>query len=360
MRPLVILTNQLVYDFIIKDTIRTFQVMNFVYSALLAFVLMATLDLYGASTAHKLVFTANAFATIAVTKMFAFYPVLVDLGGYFWVSLAVYAILRGRRAAVVATTVLAMMARELTLMAVLFGIHRELRKGSRLSTIALTYLPSILSFLALREFVRRTSLLPEVPVVEGGLVSVSDLVANLAYLANPLVMLFIAYFLFTLFGGLSMDLAVRALRGRITVAGEHEWLTYLGLAIVSMVLGNVDVWRYAAFALPAVAVLYAQNTALDDWWVVAPWMGLVTVVTQQPWKTMNDPSYFRDWFPLYLPVFEVPDPPTPDFWIAWIVRMTVAAALAILMWVAFTRIDRAGRGSLHRMRAPASGDAAPI
>ena len=112
MRPLVVLTNQLAYDFIFHDPIRTFQAMNFVYSALLALVLCGILDLYGVSLPHKLLFTLNIFSTIAVVKMFAFYPVLVDLGAYLWVTLAVYAILRGRRAAIVATTVLWVFARE--------------------------------------------------------------------------------------------------------------------------------------------------------------------------------------------------------------------------------------------------------
>ena len=54
MRPLVLLTNQLAYDFIVKEPIRTFQALNLVYTALLALVLCGILDLYGASTAHKL------------------------------------------------------------------------------------------------------------------------------------------------------------------------------------------------------------------------------------------------------------------------------------------------------------------
>jgi hypothetical protein len=49
---------------------------------------------------------------------------------------------------------------------------------------------------------------------------------------------------------------------------------------------------------------------------------------------MNDVSYFRDWFPLYLPEFNVPEPPTPGFWAAWAVRIGGVACLAALVWAA--------------------------
>jgi len=93
-------------------------------------------------------------------------------------------------------------------------------------------------------------------------------------------------------------------------------------------------WRYLAYALPAVAALYAKSLAMDDWRLVAPWAALVTVVTQQPWATMNDVSYFYDWFPLYLPLFGVPDDPSPQFWTSWTIRLAVVACLCVCVWVA--------------------------
>ena len=338
MRPLVLLTNQLAYDFIFKAPILTFQALNLVYTALLALVLCGILDLYGAATAHKAVFMANVFVTIAIAKMFAFYPVLIDLGAYFWVAFAVWAILRGRRGVIVAATVLAVFAREFGLVAIAFGVHRDLRRRVPLGVIAATYAPAVASFFALRQWVMATSRTAgQLSGVEGGLLSGSDLMANLAYLVDPLFLLFLAYFVVTVFGGVSLLLALRAIRGRLSLRGETEWLTYFGLVGALTLFGNIDLWRYLAYAVPAVAAVYAMSLSASDWQTVAPWAGVVTLFTQQPWVTMNDVSYFRDWFPLYLPEFNVPEPPTPQFWAAWAVRFAGVGCIAALMWTAHQR-----------------------
>jgi hypothetical protein len=333
MRPLVILTNQLAYDFVFHEPIRTFQAMNFVYTGLLALVLCAILDGYGVAPAHKLVFALNVFATIAVAKMFAFYPILLDLGAYLWVTLAIYAILRGGRAAIVATTVLAVFAREFGLVAVLFGIHRDLRRRLSPVVVVATYLPAVVGFFALRQWVM-ASVDTSVRGLEGGLLSSADVIANARYLVDPLFLVTLGYFTLTIFGGISLLLLVRAVRRQMRLGGETEWLTYLGVVAALTMVGNADMWRYLAYALPAVAALYAKSLAMDDWRLVAPWAALVTVVTQQPWATMNDVSYFYDWFPLYLPLFGVPDDPSPQFWTSWTIRLAVVACLCVCVWVA--------------------------
>ena len=333
MRPLVILANQLVYDFYVHDVVRVYQVMNFVYTAALALLLCGILDHYGVSIAHKLVFALNVFATIAVTKMFAFYPVLIDLGAYAFVTLAVYAIVGGRRGLIVVSTILAVFAREFGMVAILFGIHRDIRLRVAPGVIASTYAPAIVAFVALRQWVLATS------TDAGGaeLLSSVDVLANVASLVDPLFLVFMAYFVATVFGGVSLMLLTRALRGRIPLHGETEWLTYLGVIGAMTIVGNADIWRYLAYALPVAAVLYAKGFAADDWFLVAPWTGLVTVLTQQPWATMTDLTYFEDWFPLYIAQFGVPDDASPPFWTAWAVRMTIVAGLAALVWWAQRR-----------------------
>jgi hypothetical protein len=335
MRPLVLLTNQLAYDFVFKEPIRTFQALNLVYTTLLALVLCGILDLYGASLAHKVIFTANVFATVAIAKMFAFYPVLIDLGAYFWVALAVWAILRGGRWLIVAATILAVLAREFGLVAIAFGVHRDLRRRVPLFVVAATYLPALASFVALRQWVFATSgTAGQLSGIQGGLLSGADLLSNLAYLVDPLFLVFLAYFVMTVFGGISMLLVLRAVRGRLSLRGETEWLTYFGAVGMLTAFGNIDLWRYLAYGVPAAAAVYAMTFATSDWRIVAPWAALVTVFTQQPWVTMNDVSYFRDWFPLYLPEFNVPEAPTPGFWVAWAVRIGGVASLAALVWAA--------------------------
>ena len=61
--------------------------------------------------------------------------------------------------------------------------------------------------------------------------------------------------------------------------------------------GSLDVWRYLAYALPAVAILYAQGPGQYDWRIALPWTAAVTAMTQQPWAAVTDEQYFTDWFP---------------------------------------------------------------
>lgn len=341
MRPLVILLNRVMYGVTAPDVIGAFQLMNVVYAALLAWVLCAILDLYGVSSAHKIVFTLNVFATIAVTKMFAFYPVLIDLGAYLFVALAVYSILRGNRLWIVVATLLAVFAREFGLVVILFGVHRDLRLRVRLPMVAATYAPALAAFIALRQWVIATS--PEasgVAAIQGGLVSAGDIAANLSR-GGWLFPVFFAYFTAAVFGGISILLVLRALRGRLRLGGETEWITYLG-CLGLLTLAGPDVWRYLAYGVPAVAALYAGNLAAENWRLVAPWSALLTAFTQRPWVRMNDTSFFEDWLPLYLPQFGIPDPPTPEFWLRWSVRGAVVIGIAMLAWMAQRPAPTAG------------------
>lgn len=335
MRPLVLLTNQLAYDFVFKEPILTFQAMNLVYTAVLALVLCGIIDLYGALAVDKVIFTVNVFATIAIAKMFAFYPILIDLGAYAWVALAVYAIVRGYRPLIIVATVLAVFAREFGLVVLAFGVHRELRRRVPVPIVIGTYLPALLCFAALRQWVFATSTTAgTLRGVEGGLLAIGDLAANLQYLADPLFLIFLAYFAATVFGGVSLLLVIRGLARQLSLRGETEWLTYFGAVGVLTAFGNIDLWRYLAYSLPAVAALYAMTLSRSDWRMIAPWVAVATLFTQQPWTAMNDISYFRDWFPLYLPEFNVPAPPTAGFWAAWVIRFVGVVCLGILIYVA--------------------------
>jgi hypothetical protein len=310
------------------------------------------MDHYGAGTGHKVLLVVNVFATIAVAKMFAFYPVLLDLGAYFWIAFAMYAILRGRRGLIVASTILAVFAREFALVAILFGVHRDLRRRVPLMTVAMTYMPALVSFVALRQWVYATSRTAgALSGIQGGLLSGADIVANLKYLADPLFLVFLAYFLVTVFGGISLLLAIRALRGRLSLRGETEWFTYFGAVAALTIVGNIDLWRYLAYALPAVAALYVMTWSETDWRLIAPWAGLTTVFTQQPWVRMDDVSYFKDWFPLYLPEFSKPEVPTADFWVAWAIRIGGVLAFGIVLW----GMEQTGQFSAAAAGTPSRG-----
>lgn len=339
LRPLVLALNQVVYDGVFhdaenndqarrtQDVIRTFRAMNVVWAALLALVLCAILDQYAVPPVHKLIFIVNAFATVAVVKMFMFDPVLIDLGAYFWISLAVYAIIRGGRTLILVTTILAVLSREFGLLVALAGIHRDLRRRVPLVNTALTYLPCIVVFVAMRQWILATS--DRVNVALTWL----DVLGNLSYLLSPVFLVFCAYFTLTVFGGLSVLLFCRGLRGRLPLRQEPEWMTLAGAVFLVTLLGSLDIWRYLAYALPAVAILYAQGFRHDDWRLILPWTSAITVITQRPWGALTEESYFTDWFPLYLPALGIPDPPTPEFWAVWGFRFAIVAGLTAAVWV---------------------------
>ena len=132
--------------------------------------------------------------------------------------------------------------------------------------------------------------------------------------------------------------------GRCDCAARRSGSRTFGAVGALTIVGNIDLWRYLAYAVPALAAVYAMTLSRSDWRAVAPWVGLVTVFTQQPWVAMNNKSYFWDWFPLYLPEFNVPNAPTAAFWAAWVVRIAGIACLGALLWAAEGR-DRFGAQS---------------
>ena len=128
-------------------------------------------------------------------------------------------------------------------------------------------------------------------------------------------------FALTLFGG------VRQPRGLLfaprawwrCLRREPEWLIIvLPIAAVTAV-GYIDMWRYSAFVLPAVPVLWVWGVSdLPPAAARRLFVGvtLATLVTQRPWQAMDVASYFRDWFPYFL-VVETPLTAAATLWPLW-------------------------------------------
>ena len=320
-RPLVIFLNRPLYDWQFRATdgtnwpvqqggvVRTFQIANVVYAAMLAILLLALLDLYGASVSMKALLLGNLFVTIAVTKMFGFYPILVDLGAYAFVTLAIYAVLCWPRGWVVLSTILAVLSREFGLVVLAFGVHRDLRLGVSWRRSLTTYVPALLIWVSLRAYVNATSTVAPV--------SLATAVRHLDnFLSHPLVPLFSVYFLLTVFGGVSCVLVVLAVCGRLRVR-EPEWITYIALVAI-LTLGAPDVWRYLAYMLPAVPMLFATNWRGGSLQAVV--LTGITLATQQPWTPMDDRAYFEEWFPLWRLVMSASPDLSADFWPQWGLR----------------------------------------
>jgi hypothetical protein len=149
LRPLIVRLNRPAYR-LLKDPVSAFRAMNYVYTGVLCFVVCLLFDRYSKDTAAKSLLILNLFASIAVTKYVAFYPVLIDVGAIAVVTLTVYFMVTGPRAAAAVAVVAAVLAREFAIATVAFGVVRDLRRRVPVWIVACTYTPAIVVFVAWR------------------------------------------------------------------------------------------------------------------------------------------------------------------------------------------------------------------
>jgi hypothetical protein len=290
-------------------------------------------DHYSSDAAAKVLLIANVLLSIATLKYVAYYPVLIDAGAYAIITGAVYLILSGRRIPAALACVAGVLSREFTVAVIAFGIVRDLRLRVRLTTILATYGPAILVFAGWRVAV--TSHFSD---GNDEILTFSRLFANLEQWSDPTFVAFFVYFLLTIFGGVTLfvfgkfGLAVRHL------VREPEWAVFILATIAPALFGSADMWRYLAYLLPAVVVLFA---------VTAREIGLprrrlaaaliicaATVMTQRPFQAIDMTAYFRDRFPYYVQLQRLPPEATdPEIWPLWAWRFLAAAGLWWLLAV---------------------------
>jgi hypothetical protein len=322
------------------DIIPSFQVMNVVYAAALYFFLCLILDFYEVTAIYKAYFVVSVALCIATSKMFAFYPTLVDLGALAVLSAATYIVLTRGGWAACAAALLAVSAREFCVALAFFGFHRELRQGQSFVRALLTYAPAVVALFVIRQWASTTNLGDRGRV----LVTAGDFIANLALWRDPPFVAFFAYFLVTILGGITILLLLKPVWCARRMIEMPELLTFAALIVGAAVVGNADIWRYLVFLLPVIAILFAAYARdFHPGPVILTAALLLTLVTQQPFTKMDMTDYFRDWFPAY--VYRTDDA-TPVFWSTWWVRIAVtcggAAALGVIQWMALRARRSAG------------------
>lgn len=327
LRPLVALLVRPVYRLIGTMT-TAFEVMNVLFAGVLGFVLCLLFDTYGGSRSAKIFFIANVALCVATVKMFAYYPVLVDLGACAILTTAIYLIATNRRVAGSVAATLAVLAREFGIIAVLFGVHRDLRCHRSVGRTALTYLPAAAAFVLLRVWVRSSAEDPE------DIISISQLFEHRVLWHDPLYAGLFTYFVVTIFGGVSLLLFARAGACLRYLRQEHEWLLSSAVLVGVAALGSADIWRYLVYLLPLAAMLFARCSR-DGVFRPVPWtFGLaagVTWFTQRPLQVMTPGSYFQDWFPYYVVIGEVPsEAGQVAIWPSWGWRFLAAA---LFLWI---------------------------
>ena len=96
-RPLLPLLTRLPHAFGL-DVIPSFQVMNAVYAFVLYLFCALILDAYGAGMRVQALIIGNLALCIATSRMFAFYPVQIDLGVLALVTAGFYFVVTDRHA----------------------------------------------------------------------------------------------------------------------------------------------------------------------------------------------------------------------------------------------------------------------
>lgn len=332
LRPLIVIANRPAYRRF-GNPVTAFRAMNYLYVALAAFAICLLFDRYSRDAVAKVLLALNLFVSIALVKYSAFYPVQIDLGAHAVILMALWAIVSGRRVATGVTTTAAVLAREFGIATVAFGVTRDLRQRVPLPLIAKTYTPAVLAFFGWRFLVTATWSFGGTSEPLG----FYRLTSNLAYFADPVFAGFFMYFALTIFGGASLLVLARADVAVRAFWREPEWAVYAGLVLAAAAMGDADLWRYLAYLLPAIVVLFAicaRELHQRRWRVaVAALVCVATAVTQRPLQTMDVTAYFRDWFPYYiskatpLPLVEE----VPALWPVWGWRFLIAAGLLWLL-----------------------------
>jgi hypothetical protein len=323
MRPLIVVLARIPYYFT-QEVIASFAILNYVCAFLQAYLVTKLSDRYGIDRFAKTYLVVSLALGIATARMFAYYPVLVDLGGYVALTLATYAVLAAPRPVALVATCAAVAAREFGIAVAFFGIHRAIRNREGLPGIA-TYVPAILVFVLLRWFASGA---------EQGLSIVAILLQNLSHWRESWYVASFVYFLLTTFGGISLILAARPQDSIRLLTDEPEWATFGATILGITLVFGIDVWRYLAFALPVVVVLFASAsgrwTTREQLWLFSIG-GVATWYTQRPFQHVDLATYFRDWFPYYVAYLGNTPLRTADLWPVWGWRLGVSAVLFVLL-----------------------------
>jgi hypothetical protein len=328
-RPLFLLAARIPYRLGL-NIVQSFILLNYLYAFVLYLAAAALLERSGASPPIRLALIVNLALCIATSKMFAFYPVQIDLGALALMIVAFYLAGGDRPWLAALVCVLAATSREFAAAVALYGMHRSIRLGHGFVRAALVYLPTFVTLLLIRRWVA----LSHVQATAPGVLVVDDAIRNLAMLLSPSFIAAYVYFAVTVFGGVSALLAVQGGYVWRRFRAEPELATFL-LAIGGLAaLGSSDIWRYLVFGLPAVLVLAAAYWNDRHWRSTTRLLVAVTaftVITQRSFERMDTTRYFRDWFPLY--PYSGQSDPIADLVAVWSVRLAAVALMTLALYL---------------------------
>ena len=334
LRPLIVWLAGPAYDLTGSPAV-AFDIMNYVYAGLLAFLLSLLMERYGAPLSARAVVIV-CIALSNALRLPAYYPVLIDLGAHVMMTLAIWTIISGPRWAATVACVAAVLSREYAPVVLVFGAIRDRRLGVPFLQIVKTYVPAVVVYVALRVVVDMRW------VNEGN--TVQTFVKNLYFWKDPMWAALYAYFALTSVGGLSLVLAAQPRRWWRFMREEPEWLAIvLPIAFVTGLVG-IDIWRYLTALTPVAVVVFAscyREWSAGERRVLMSAIVVLTLVTQMPFQGMDLTRYFTDWFPYYAWTNSAPvDVPRGLLWPGWAWRFLI---VTLSMGALTTYANRRGR-----------------
>ena len=342
LRPLVVWLARPAYA-VTGSPAQAFDVTNYVFTGLLAFLFSQLMDWYGASSLARWV-AILCISTSNAYRLPAYYPVLIDLGGHAVMALAIWFIIAGPRWAAGAASIAAVLSREYAPAVLIFGAWRDRRLQVPLRTIVATYLPAALIYVVVRIIVDARS------PAEGN--TLQTFIRNMGLWTGPLFPAFYVYFLLTIAGGVSLVLAAQPRRWWRVIREEPEWLGFALPIILVTALVGIDIWRYLTALTPLIVVLFARCSR--EWRgretvVLLSAVVVLTLATQMPFQGMDPARYFTEWFPYYAWTNTAPgDVTRAMLWPGWTWRfLAVSLALGALIVYANGR----GRTTVVTQRA---------
>jgi hypothetical protein len=342
LRPLVVWLAQPAYA-VTGSPALAFDITNYVFTGLLAFLFSLLMEWYGASSLARWIAIVCISASNAY-RLPAYYPVLIDLGGHAMMALAIWFIIAGPRWAAGAASIAAVLSREYAPVVLIFGAWRDRRRQVPLMTIAATYLPAALVYVTVRMIV------VERTVAEGN--TLQTFIRNASLWTGPLFPSFFVYFLLTIAGGVSLVLAAQPRRWWRVLRDEPEWLGFALPIILVTALVGIDIWRYLTALTPLIVVLFARCSREwrgRDRAVLMSAVVVLTLATQMPFQGMDLTRYFTEWFPYYAWTNSAPGEVTREMlWPGWTWRF-VAVSLALCALVAY--VSSRGRSTVATQRA---------
>ena len=333
-RPLLVFVTRAMYGFGFT-VIESFAAMNYVYGFVLYLFTVLLLERYGADTRVRAVVVWNVALCMATSKMYAFYPVLVDFGALALITVAFYLATTDRHWLAGIAAIAAVASREFGVAVAFYGIPRAIRQGQLRSAVA--YLPCLVALVVIRLAVVPGTHQEQTPF------SLGDAIANLALWSSPIFAVGFVYFAVTVLGGLSVLLWLRPGWTLSLIRRRPELASFLVVIAAVTAVGNWDIWRYLVFAYPAAVVLIARffdglSPDVTRRTLIA--MTALTFITQRPFERLYEAIYFRDWFPLYY----MSDPTLPtEFVLVWTARLT---ALMLMMFAVRHTLSRHWRATV--------------